>query len=172
MQSTLKSRGGLLGPVLAAVLASCGGTAPPVTVVGPARDLQALAGTWFGDYASPVTGRTGSILFELRANTDSAFGSVVMTPRGAPGPLAPWRDPRTPQSSAPPTQLTIRFVRVTGGHVTGSLTPYADPVSGEPLSTAFEGQMAGDTISGTFTTRPGGGADTPTGRWRVVRSRP
>ena len=173
MQSTLKSRSRapILASLLTALLASCGGSRPPVTVVGPASDIRALAGAWFGDYSSPITGRTGSIVFELRAAGDSAFGHVVITPRGAPGPLAPWRDNRIPQSSAP-TELTIRFVRISGGRVTGSLTPYADPSTGEPLFTAFEGRMAGDTISGTYTTRPGSGPDTPTGQWRVVLSRP
>jgi hypothetical protein len=164
MRSTVLS---LLG---ALQLVSCGGSTPPVTVVGTASDIQALSGTWYGDYSSPITGRSGSILFELRAAGDSAFGRVVMTPHGATGALAPWRDARMPQSTAP-TELTIRFVRITNERITGSLTPYADPSSGEPLFTVFEGQAAGDTISGTFTTRSGPGPDHPTGQWRVVRSR-
>ena len=91
MRSTVLS---LLG---ALQLVSCGGSTPPVTVVGTASDIQALSGTWYGDYSSPITGRSGSILFELRAAGDSAFGRVVMTPHGATGALAPWRDARMPQ---------------------------------------------------------------------------
>lgn len=150
-----------------AAFAGCGGHNPPVTVVGAAADLRTLTGAWFGDYSSPLTGRTGSIVFELQSNPDSAFGRVVMTPHGAAGPIEPWRNPRGPLPA--PTELTIRFVRVANGRVSGSLTPYADPATGEPLFTVFEGRVTGDTIEGTYTTRPG--SNEPTGRWQVVRDR-
>lgn len=151
-------------------LTACGGNAPPVTVVGAAADLRALSGNWFGDYSSSLTGRTGTIVFQLQSGGDSAWGHVVMTPRGAAGPVVPWQNPR---ATAPaPRELTIRFVRVGNGQVSGSLTPYGDPMTGEPLYTVFEGRVAGDTISGTYTTRPATGGGVPTGRWQVVRDRP
>lgn len=155
--------------VLGAVqLAACGGANRAVTVVGPAADVQALAGNWFGEYSSPLTGRTGTIVFELQAGGDSAWGRVVMTPRGAAGPVLPWQNPRGTMPA--PAELTIHFVHVANDRVSGSLTPYADPVSGEPRYTVFEGSIAGDTVAGTYTTRPSAGE--PTGRWRVVRDRP
>lgn len=160
-----------LGFMVAALQLACGGSNPPVTVVGPAADIRSLTGNWFGDYWSPYTGRSGTITFELAAAIDSAWGRVVMTPRGAAGPLEAWRGTRFPQAYVS-TELTIRFIRVAGSQVTGSLTPYADPATGEPLFTVFEGQVAGDTIAGTYTTRPVSGSDGPTGRWRVVRDRP
>lgn len=147
-------------------LGACGGNPPPVTVLGRTADIRGLIGSWVGDYSSPLTGRSGTIVFELQAGGDSAWGHVVMTARGAAGPLMPWQNPRAPTMTA--TELTIRFVRVVNDEVSGSLTPYADPTTGEPRYTVFEGRLVGDTIAGTYTTRPAGPGE-PTGRWRVER---
>lgn len=166
----MRPQGTWCGFVFLVQLAGCGGTNPPVTVVGPAADLRALSGSWLGDYSSVLTGRTGTIVFELQAGGDSAWGRVVMTPGGAAGPITPWQNPRGPLPA--PTALTIRFVRVVNDQVSGSLTPYADPVSGEPLFTVFQGLVVGDTITGTYATRPTAGPGDQTGRWRVVRDRP
>jgi hypothetical protein len=84
--------------------------------------------------------------------------------------MMPWQNPRG--TMPVPTELTIRFVHVASDQISGSLTPYADPVSGEPLYTVFVGRLVGDTISGTYTTRPSSGSSQPTGRWQVVRDRP
>lgn len=150
---------------------SCSGSAPPVTIVGAALDIRALSGSWVGDYASAVTGRSGTVSFELRATDDSAFGSVVMTPKGATGPLRPWQDPRMIKTQVP-VELKIRFVRVKNKMVSGALAPYGDPSTGEPSYTSFEGEIVADTITGIFTTRPiSGAAQGPTGTWRVERTR-
>lgn len=156
--------------IITATVCACGGSNPPVTVVGPAADIRALGGSWFGDYASSLTGRTGTIVFELQAGGDSAWGRVVMTARGAAGHMMPWQNPRGPILTS--TELTIRFVRVANDQVSGSLMPYADPVTGEPRYTVFEGRVVADTISGTFSTRPPASPGEPTGQWRVVRDRP
>lgn len=149
---------------------ACLGAGAPVTVVGAAPDLSAIAGSWLGDYSSTETGRSGTVSFQLRATDDSAFGAVVMTPKGSAGPLRPWQN--STAKTPVPTELTIRFVRITGRRVTGALAPYADPSSGEPLFTTFQGEMIADTISGTYTTRPISGSSTgPTGTWRVQRTR-
>jgi len=74
--------------------------------------------------------------------------------------------------------LTISFVRVAAGRVSGTLAPYADPETGAKLFTTFEGRMSGDTITGGYTThvagagRAGGAADTQTGEWTVTRRKP
>jgi hypothetical protein len=162
---------GILAIVAVITSSSCTVGVPPVTVVGTVPDLRALSGSWIGDYSSAVTGRSGTVSFELRATDDSAFGSVVMTPKGAIGPLRPWQDPRLINAQVP-IELTIRFVRITARRISGALAPYADPSSGEPLHTTFEGEIVADTISGTYTTRPlSGASDGPTGTWRVQRTR-
>ena len=44
--------------------------------------------------------------------------------------------------------LTINFVRVAEGRVTGTLAPYADPETGVQLFTAFDGLLRGNVIEG------------------------
>jgi len=67
--------------------------------------------------------------------------------------------------------LTINFVRVAQGRVTGRLAPYADPETGGQLFTAFEGQLRGDVIEGTYTTRAARSRDNRTGQWKVTRGK-
>src|SRR5207244_5991827 len=111
----------------------------PVPLVGAARDVAALEGQWDGSYSSAATGRSGSISFTLTATGDSAFGDVVMIPRGLGRPLQAWNNAAAPADAAPPRPavLTINFVRVAEGRVTGTLAPYADPETGVQLFTAF-----------------------------------
>ena len=157
---------------LSAAPLACKVAAPPVTVVGPVPDVAALAGHWSGEYASPATGRAGTIEFTVAARGDSASGVVVMVPAGFAQPLRPWQgsvagmDQRT---GAAPSLLTIHLVRISGNQVSGSLEPYADPETGERLVTTFAGRMSGDTIAGTFTTTPGPAPEGSTGRWHVIR---
>src|SRR5881397_4256440 len=84
----MRSRIAIPGPAVAALLAACGpATQTPVPLVGAKRDVAALAGHWEGSYSSAATGRSGSISFTLTASGDSAFGDVVMVPRGFGRPL-------------------------------------------------------------------------------------
>lgn len=157
-----------LGPAITACTAAPQATVP---LVGPARDVAALAGQWDGAYSSAQTGRSGSISFTLISQADSAFGDVVMIPRGFGRPLQAWTG-ATPPVGAEPTRatvLTISFVRVTAGRVTGTLAPYADPETGARLFTTFDGRLNGDEIAGTFATRSAASPDAVTGEWKVTR---
>ena len=155
--------------VLALLVGACSSSQPRVQMVGPARDVAALAGEWSGDYSSAASGRSGSISFTLRAQGDSAFGEVVMVPAGLGRPLMPWRDPSVSAGQRPQTEvLTINFVRVEGTKVSGTLAPYADPATGARLLTNFVGDLQGATINGTYATRLPSG-DTQEGRWTVQR---
>lgn len=157
--------------VVPLVLGACAASRTPVPVVGPSGDLAALVGEWAGDYSSSESGRSGSISFTLRTAQDTAFGDVVMIPTGLGRPLQPWQQPNVAGSAAPvphASVLTIRFVRVQAGHVSGTLDPYADPQTGDRLLTTFTGDLSGKTISGTYTTRLPSG-ETQTGRWSVER---
>jgi hypothetical protein len=161
----------LLPTVLCALaLSACGASRSPVPLVGASTDVSALTGEWAGDYSSAESGRSGSITFALRAAGDSAFGDVVMIPRAWGRALVPWTQPNAAGGNQAPTAtvLTIRFVRVERGHVTGTLDPYADPQTGERLLTTFSGELSGNTIAGSYTTRLPSG-DTQTGRWTVQR---
>src|SRR5260370_27254219 len=160
-----------VSPLLALALGACGASRSPVPLVGSASDVSALTGEWAGDYSSAESGRSGSISFTLRAAGDSAFGDVIMVPSTWGRPLVPWRENAMgagSNQSPASTVLTIRFVRVEHGHVSGTLDPYADPQSGARLLTTFSGELSGNTIAGVYTTRlPSGG--TQTGRWSVQR---
>src|SRR6266446_6286488 len=104
------------------------------------------------------------------ASGDTAFGDVVMVPRGWGRALVPWNQPSVAGSgqAQASTVLTIRFVRVERGHVSGTLDPYAEPQTGERLFTTFTGELNGNTIAGTYTTRLPSG-ETQSGRWSVQR---
>src|SRR5439155_25813232 len=95
-----------------------------------------------------------------------------MIPRGWGRPLHAWDRPGSagPEGAQPRAAvLTFNFVRVAGGRVTGRLAPYADPESGAPLATTFEGQLSGDAIEGTYTTLGAGSGVAQTGQWKVTR---
>ncbi len=112
-------------------------------------DIRALAGIWEGSYSSGATGRSGSISFTLTAGGDSAVGDVLMIPRGWGRPLQAWNQSRAAGALPSSQVLTINFVRVAGGRVSGTIAPYADPETGAKLFTKFDGKLAGDTIEGT-----------------------
>jgi hypothetical protein len=64
--------------------------------------------------------------------------------------------------------LSIAFVRISGGDVTGTLDPYTDPECQCTVQTTFTGKLRGNTIEGTFVTR-GPSAREQAGRWKVTR---
>ena len=152
----------------ALLLAACAANPAPVPVVGGSADVATLAGEWVGDYSSAESGRSGSISFTLRSAADSAFGDVVMIPAAWGRPLMPWRGETSAAQRPQSEVLTINFVRVQQAHVNGTLAPYADPQTGERLVTTFTGELKGNTITGTYTTRLASGA-TQTGRWSAQR---
>ncbi len=152
-------RSGAVGLFALALATSCSSTspAPPVPVAG--SDLGALAGRWVGEYSSEATGRTGSIVFELKSGEKIARGDVLMVPKDA-------KDP-----GVMPQVLNINFVNATGGVLQGTMDPYRDPACDCEVQTTFVGRPSGDTIEGTFTTTPGGNAPITTGRWKVARQK-
>ena len=143
-------------------LAACAANPSPVVVQGPAQDVSALAGEWRGEYWSAESGRSGSILFQMEAGRDTAYGDVLMIPAGQVHAHADERHP-------PSEFIGIRFVRVLGDRVRGLLDAYRDPVCGCRLETSFEGQLRADTIAGTYQSRHLEGGDVQHGHWRVVR---
>lgn len=157
--------------VLTASLVGCGGTQTPVPVVGLEADISRLAGQWEGEYSSVESGRSGSITFKLVAGADSATGDVLMTPQWLNRPSGGNMQPGpTTQPVAQP--LSIRFVRVSGGQVSGALEPYPDPNCGCTLHTTFVGRLQGDTLQGSYSSVHEQTRDVQKGRWRVVRKQP
>src|SRR5712691_7375499 len=118
---------------------------PPPRNAHPAthRSARALSQRDFGHALSSFISSRG-LSFTLTATGDSAFGDVVMIPRGLGRPLQAWNNAAAPADAAPPRPavLSINFVRV--AHV----------------------------IEGTYATRAGRGVDSQTGEWKVTRRKP
>jgi hypothetical protein len=160
--------------VSAGVVLACASKPTPVTVTGDPADRSSLEGKWTGEYNSAVTGRSGSIVFNLSPSGDAANGDVVMIPRGYGKPLVPYG---VSTSTGASTQnvggsqvLTIKLVRVSGDAVSGVLDAYRDPQCDCPVVTTFTATINGDTIDGTFATRGSQTAAPQTGTWRVKRT--
>ena len=150
--------------------AACASRPEPIPLAADPANLGALVGNWSGDYSSETTGRSGSIVFKLSAGKDTAFGDVVMVPRAT---ASMQTAPDRPQANTmPPSSevLTIRFARVEGGAVSGTLNPYTDPNCGCTVQTTFVGRLTdSNTIEGTFTTAGSALPGQQTGRWKVKR---
>lgn len=163
--------GWIAAAAVAAGVAACASGAPAVPVTAGPEGTASLAGSWRGEYHSPETGRSGSIVFHLDAGRDTAEGDVVMIPRGAGGPvqrvLVPGEPVRTPGQSQ---SLTIRFVRLEGNQVSGALDPYREPACNCTAYTTFTGTLSGNRISGAFITRARGGPTS--GTWTADRVGP
>ena len=163
----------LLAAFAAGALA-CATRPTPVTVAGDSGDRASLAGRWTGEYNSPVTGRSGSIVFNLSPAGDTASGDVVMIPRNYGKALIRYDGnavtPTNTQNTYTSQVLTIKLVRVSGDTVSGVLDAYRDPLCDCPVVTTFTGRLSGDTIDGTFSTG-GSQSNVPqTGTWRVKRA--
>jgi len=165
-------RGGLaaFGVAAAAFALACSAAnpAPPVRVQG--SDVSALSGRWAGEYSSAETGRTGSIVFELKPGDRVARGDVLMVPKSGGSETQP-KLPGTASGTAStmPQVLNISFVDASGGVLRGTMDPYRDPLCDCEVQTTFVGRLSGDTIEGTFLTAPKAGGVITTGRWKMTR---
>jgi hypothetical protein len=140
----------LLASLSALVLATgCVGAGSQIEVKGPDPDLVKLAGDWNGKFEGLDSGRTGTIHFALELGRHTADGQVLMA--GARAPLA------------------ISFIKVDGATVHGQIQPYTDPNCRCRVRTQFEGQLFGDEIGGTFTTRAIASGREQHGAWNVRR---
>ncbi len=143
----------MAGLTVALLAAACSGNPPPVTLHADAEGTAQLQGRWDGEYWSDDTGRHGFIRFELTAAGDTARGAVLMIPAGREEPLRIFRPEHDLAATPAPRQseyLRIHFVRCQKGHVQGTLSAYRDPETGHPLVTTFHGEVAGDSLGGTF----------------------
>ncbi|MEO8432373.1 MAG: hypothetical protein ABI592_12750 [Acidobacteriota bacterium] len=165
---------GLTGLLLGAACASSPPPpAPGFSVSGSPSDLRRLEGRWEGDYESAATGRSGTIVFEFRSG-DTAYGDVLMMPKGAAGPVRPAKPAVADTLKDMPQMLTIQFAKASGGALVGDLAPYVDPDCECETATSFNGRMsaAGDAIEGSFTsTQSREGGRRAVGHWKVVKSR-
>ena len=155
---------------LAFLLFSCASSEPaPVSVIGAPEDLVPLTGEWVGTYEGGATGRSGSITFHLTENPEGAHGDVLMVPKQEF--IRNEADRRPPHGMISSVSvLSIEFVRIAGGAISGKIAPYRDPdVPEATLETHFTGRVDGDWIEGTFVTYSDHGVSPRRGTWRVHR---
>jgi len=166
----------LFGLILLAATSACSYTAPPVRVYGTPSDVERLAGRWIGEYRGESSHpRTGNIAFTLRAGTHEATGDVLMTPQGASPYERYYGDDEMRRGdearTAPYPVLSIRFIDVDRGQVSGRLDNFWDPDHKTSAYSIFTGRVADDVIEGTFTTLFMNGDANATGQWKVRRDR-
>jgi hypothetical protein len=152
--------------------AACGWRRTPVPVVSATGSKELLVGTWAGEYSSSESGRVGSISFELEQGKDTAFCDVTMIPQVRTIRIIGNRSSEPPTVMTPPAAapLKMRFIRLEGDRVTGSLEPYADPSCGCEVVTAFEGTFKSpNRIEGTYRTQGSGALEVSGGKWKVTR---
>lgn len=158
------SRHGIASLGLALIVAGCAYKGPAVPLHGSAAELALLHGEWIGTYSGNETGRVGSILFRIEADSLQARGDVLMIPE--PQQLVRTGDrPAGPE----PEPLAIKFVHVAAGRITGRLDNYRDPDCGCTVRTTFHGVVRGATIEGTFITEHMQTGVQHSGHWRVGR---
>jgi hypothetical protein len=163
----MEHRGRLAAVVfaVAALAAACSSSNPAPEVPVAGGDLSALTGRWVGEYSSTETGRTGSIVFELKSGDKVARGDVLMKPKVD-------AQNANDKLRTMPQMLNINFVSATGGVLRGTMDPYTDPSCDCQVQTTFVGRLSGDTIEGTFTTTPqGSSGNITTGRWKMSREK-
>jgi hypothetical protein len=156
------------------LLSACSSAPPPpppgisVSATEPA-DMKALAGEWYGEYSNAGTGRNGAIRMTLVQGENTAHGDVLMFP-GQPGGEER-RENQIPGEGRGAQPLSISFIAIAGGQVSGTLDPYRDPDCSCMVSTTFTGRRRGDVIEGTFVTKGGPTYLAQEGRWRVDRKK-
>lgn len=167
----MKASGWGIVLTLSLTMIGCSSKPAPVPVVGAPDDLRQMAGEWGGEYQGET--RSGSIIFQLAAGADTAYGDVVMISHQRRAAQTPEQDPSAGLPiSRTPDVLSIAFVRAVGGGVHGRLSPYKDPDCGCEVDTRFEGKIHGDVIEGTYASRHLDDGTVRNGTWKVKRKKP
>jgi len=158
--------------VMALALAGCSSAPPPVPLAGSPADIRGMAGEWGGEYQGETSGRSGSIIFQLAAGSDTAYGDVVMISHQRRPARLPEADPSAGLPIArTPEVLSIAFVRASGDSLEGRLRPYRDPDCACLLDTRFRGAIHGDVIEGSYTSQPMDGGRVQYGTWKVKKKK-
>jgi hypothetical protein len=156
-----------------ATLAACRYNPTPVPLEASAADIEALAGRWEGTYQGQQSGRSGNIVFIIKAGKDTAYGDVLMFAESAgriqrviAADVSTGEHVRHSPSS---DLLRVSFVSVHGGVVEGALEPYIAPDCNCTVTTVFRGAVEGNSIRGEYLTTAHHGLR-QTGKWSVKKS--
>jgi hypothetical protein len=145
------------------------GKAAAAPAAGPMVSAPAaLAGRWEGTYTSDVTQKSGRLVLTLAGTDESANGQLILTPMGgrpiAPEGAAPMAAPTKGKAAAAPAGgLAVTAMKSGDDKVTGSVDgSYVDPGCNCSVVSTFEGELSGNTITGTISAR-----DARTGQWNL-----
>jgi hypothetical protein len=117
---------------LCSLLFACASTIP---VKGTRSEVMSIAGEWNGSFQEAGSERHGDVNFALDAGRHSGEGKVVA-----------YADASKKQSQV----LKIKFVKIAGEAITGTIAPYADPRCNCTVKTSFDGVVNGDSIIGSY----------------------
>jgi hypothetical protein len=147
------------------------GQPAPVRVQGESRDIRQLAGTWRGEFHNAQTGRVGTIFFDLRGDSDTAYGNVTFDRVVPIGVCTDMARPQATSRTVVPVVLRFGALATSRGSLGGWLEAYRDPDLSCWMDTWFEGRLVRDTLEGSFFSRR---TDTDTvraGTWWAARTR-
>lgn len=142
----------------------------PVRIQGESADIRRLIGTWRGEFLNPDSRRVGTIELELRAERDTAVGSVTFNRLVPTLACTDMSRAQTVSEVVLPVVLRIGGLATDNGSVGGWLLPYRDPDLGCWMDTWFEGQLRRDTLQGTFFTRRTDLDTVRSGTWWAART--
>jgi hypothetical protein len=111
-----------------------------------------------------VTQKGGRLVLTLAGSDEAATGQLVLTPTGAKGPVmaegAPAAAPARGRAAAP-AGLSVTAMKTSEDKVSGSVDgSYVDPGCNCSVVSTFEGELNGNTLTGTISAR-----DSRTGQW-------
>ena len=141
-------------------------------VSGTEFDVAQLTGTWEGNFSSTVSQRSGTITLELNQAGKREVGSILLQyQKQHPKVHAPkGHNVKKTGTYTKTKPLSVEFIAIEGGKISGNVTPYADPVfTRKTVFTTYEGIVTGNRIEGTYTTRVGQNGNSFTGSWWAVR---
>lgn len=148
-------------------------TTPAIKEVsGTTFDIAQLTGTWEGNFISTVTQRSGTITLELNQEGNKEVGSILLQyQKQHPKVHAPkGHNVKKTGTYTKTKPLSVEFIAIEGGKISGTVTPYADPILfRKTVFTTYEGSLIGNRIEGTYTTRVGQKGNSFTGSWWAVR---
>jgi hypothetical protein len=156
-----------------ATVVACRYNPTPVPLQAAPADIASLAGRWEGTYEGRESGRSGNIVFIVKAGKDTAYGDVLMFAESA-GRIqrviaADVSTGEHVHHSPSSDLLRVSFVSVHDGTVEGALEPYIAPDCNCTVTTIFRGAVEGNSIRGEYLTTGHYGVR-QTGKWSVKRT--
>jgi hypothetical protein len=152
--------------VAAPAYAQKGKAAKAAPAAGPMVSAPAaLAGTWTGTFTNDVTSKGGKLVLTLTGSDESASGQLQLTPMGGKTVVAEGSAPiaapaKGKAAAAPSGGLSVTAMK-SDEKVSGSIDgSYWDPGCNCSVVSTFEGELQGNTITGTISAR-----DARTGAW-------